>query len=125
MRKRTAFAIAAVMAAALMVAATGGAAALEPEGEARSGDMIGELRHVAAAHEDTLLDLARANSLGYVEMIAANRGIDPWVPGKSTSVVLPTAHILPDAERVGLVVNLAEHRLYYFGPPGTEPATFP
>ena len=57
--KRTAFAIAAVMLAALMVAATGGAAALEPEGEARSGDMIGELRHVAAAHEDTLLDLAR------------------------------------------------------------------
>ena len=124
MRKRTAFAIAAVM-AAFMVAATGGAAALEPEGEARSGDMIGELRHVDAAHADTLLDLARANSLGYVEMIAANRGIDPWVPGESTPVVLPTAHVLPDAERVGLVVNLAEHRLYYFGPPGTEPVTFP
>ena len=125
MRRRTAFAIATVMAAALMVAATGGAAAPEPEGEIRSGDMIGALRHVVASHEDTLLDLARANSLGYVEMIAANRGIDPWVPGESTPIVLPTAHILPDAERQGLVVNLAEHRLYYFGPPGTEPATFP
>ena len=40
-------------------------------------------------------------------------------------MVLPTAHILPDGEREGLVVNLAEHRLYYFGPPGTEPVTFP
>ena len=125
MRRRAAFTIAAVMAAALTLAATGGAAASEPEGEIRSGDMIGALRHVVASHEDTLLDLARANSLGYVEMIAANRGIDPWVPGESTPVVLPTAHILPDAERQGLVVNLAEHRLYYFGPPGTEPATFP
>ena len=108
-----------------MLAATGVAAAAEPEGEAQSGDMIGELRHIAAAYEDTLLDIARANGLGYVEMIAANRGIDPWVPGESTPVVLPTAHILPDAEREGLVVNLAEHRLYYFGPPGTEPVTFP
>ena len=125
MRRRTAFAIAALMAVALTLAATGGAAASEPEDEAQSGDMIGALRHVVASHEDTLLDLARANSLGYVEMIAANRGIDPWVPGESTPIVLPTAHILPDAEREGLVVNLAEHRLYYFGPPGTEPATFP
>ena len=125
MRRRTAFTIATVLAAWLTVAATGGATAPEPEGSASPSDMIGQMRHVVADYEDTLLDLARANGLGYVEMIAANRGIDPWVPGKSTSVVLPTAHVLPDAERVGLVVNLAEHRLYYFGPPGTEPVTFP
>ena len=87
--------------------------------------MIGALRHVVAAYEDTLLDLARANGLGYVEMIAANQGIDPWVPGENTPIVLPTAHVLPDAERQGLVVNLAEHRLYYFGPDGTVPQTFP
>ena len=113
------------MAAALVLAATGGAAAADREGEARTGDMIGEQRQIVAVYDDTLLDLARANGLGYVEMIAANRGIDPWVPGESTRIVLPTAHILPDAEREGLVVNLAEHRLYYFGPPGTEPVTFP
>ena len=94
-------------------------------GEVPSGDMIGELRRIVAVHEDTLLDLARANGLGYVEMIAANRGVDPWVPGASTEIVLPNAHILPDAERQGLVVNLAEHRLYYFGASGAEPVTFP
>ena len=125
MQKRAAFTIAAAMAAALMVAAPAGATVPEPDGTSRSGDMIGAMRHVVADYEDTLLDLARANGLGYVEMIAANRGIDPWVPGEDTRVVLPTAHILPDAEREGLVVNLAEHRLYYFGPPGTEPVTFP
>ena len=125
MRRRAAFSIAAVMAAALTVAADADATAPESEGEARSGDMIGALRHLVTDYEDTLLDLARANGLGYVEMVAANRGIDPWVPGESTTVVLPTAHVLPDAEREGLIVNLAEHRLYYFGPPGTEPVTFP
>ena len=93
--------------------------------EASSGDMIGALRQIVTAYEDTLLDLAREYGLGYVEMVAANPGVDPWVPGESTPVILPTAHILPHAERQGLVVNLAEHRLYYFGAPDTEPATFP
>ena len=125
MRPPGAFAIAAVMVAAMAFAAAGAAAEGDPAAEGPSSDMIGELRQVAAAHEDTLLDLARANGLGYIEMVAANPGIDPWVPGESTPVTLPTAHILPDAGRQGLVVNLAEQRLYYFGPPGTEPATFP
>ena len=124
-RQRTPFTIAAVVAVALSLAAAGGAAALGAESERRSGDMIGALGHIVAAYEDTLLDIARANGLGYIEMIAANQGIDPWVPGENTPIVLPTAHFLPDAEREGLVVNLAEHRLYYFGPEGTEPATFP
>ena len=103
----------------------GDGAAIDSTAGPPSADIIGEMQQIAAAHEDTLLDIARDNGLGYVEMIAANRGVDPWVPGESTPIVLPTAHILPDAERQGLVVNLAEHRLYYFGPPGTEPATFP
>ena len=123
--RRRDFTIAAAMVAALPLASAVGAATLEAESEPRSGDMIGALRHIVAEYEDTLLDLARANGLGYVEMIAANRGIDPWVPGEDTPIVLPTAHVLPDADREGLIVNLAEHRLYYFGPEGTEPTTFP
>ena len=123
--RRRDFTIGAAMVAALPLVSAVRAATLEAESEPRSGDMIGVLRHIVAAYEDTLLDLARANGLGYVEMIAANRGIDPWVPGEDTPIVLPTAHILPDADREGLVVNLAEHRLYYFGPEGTEPTTFP
>ena len=123
--RRRDFTIAVAMVAALPLASAVGAATQEAESERRSGDMIGVLGHIVTDYEDTLLDIARANGLGYVEMIAANRGIDPWVPGESTPIVLPTAHVLPDAEREGLVVNLAEHRLYYFGPPGTETVTFP
>ena len=124
-RQRTASTIAALGAAALFLAAAGGTAASGRAAETSSGDMIGELQQIVTAYEDTLLDLARENGLGYVEMVAANPGVDPWVPGESTPVILPTAHILPHAERQGLVVNLAEHRLYFFGAPGTEPATFP
>ena len=63
------------------------------------GDMLGSVQSYTAKHEDTLLDLARDNGLGFVEIVAANQGIDPWVPGEGTEIVLPTGHILPDAPR--------------------------
>ena len=77
-----------------------------------------------ASYEDTLLDLARRFSLGYVEMVAANPGTDPWIPGEGTDVVLPTVHLLPDAALEGIIINLADMRLYYFAKPG-DPVQVP
>jgi L,D-transpeptidase ErfK/SrfK len=50
--------------------------------------------------------------------LAANPGVDAWLPGKAERLVLPTQHILPDAPRNGIVINLAEMRLYYFSKEG-------
>jgi L,D-transpeptidase ErfK/SrfK len=47
-------------------------------------------------------------------MIAANPGVDPWLPGAGTEIILPTRYILPPGPREGIVINLAEYRLYYF-----------
>lgn len=87
-------------------------------------DVIGELDAHVAVLEDTLLDLAIEHDLGYVEILAANPGIDPWLPGEGTFIVLPTMHVLPMAERRGIVINLAEMRLYWF-PPGGQTVTMP
>jgi L,D-transpeptidase ErfK/SrfK len=78
-----------------------------------------------AAYEDTLLEVARRFKLGYVEMVAANPGTDPWIPGEGTNVVLPTVHLLPDADHEGIVINLADMRLYYFAEPGSAPRSYP
>ena len=86
-------------------------------------DLIGEVRLVYAAHEDTLLDIARRYSLGYEEIVQANPGVDRWLPGQGTPVVLPTRHILPDAPREGIVLNLPEMRLYYY--PNAQPGEKP
>jgi L,D-transpeptidase ErfK/SrfK len=83
---------------------------------AEPDNVVGEVRHVRAAHEDTLLDIARREGVGYEEIVAANRGVDPWLPGEGTEVVIPARFILPDAPRKGVVVSLAEHRLYYYPP---------
>lgn len=83
---------------------------LPPPGEG----VVGEVRIVKAQYEDTFADIGTANDLGYSEMVAANPGVDPWLPGAGTEVILPTRFILPPGPREGVVINLAEYRLYYY-----------
>jgi L,D-transpeptidase ErfK/SrfK len=37
-----------------------------------------------------------------------------WLPGAGTDIMLPGRRILPPGPREGIVVNLPEHRLYYY-----------
>ena len=92
---------------------------LPPEGY----DVIGALSTVTARHEDTLVDIARRHGLGYEDVVRANPGVNIWVPGEGTEVILPTRFVLPSAPRQGVVLNLAEYRMYYFPEPEEgEPA---
>ncbi len=104
-----------ILALALLVVRTNGFAAvypLPPPGQ----HVIGEIFTVVASHEDTLLDIARAHGVGYSDIVAANPGVDPWLPGAGTQLLLPTRYLLPEAPREGLVLNVPEMRLYYFPP---------
>jgi L,D-transpeptidase ErfK/SrfK len=77
-------------------------------------DLVGALGMVRSAYEDTLTDIARRAGLGYEDMVRANPGIDPWLPGEDTEILLPTRFVLPPGTREGILVNIAEYRLYYF-----------
>lgn len=77
------------------------------------GDLIGEAKHYTVAKKETLYDIARRFDLGIGELRAANPGINPWKPKPGTELVIPGGHLLPDV-REGIVLNLAELRLYYF-----------
>jgi L,D-transpeptidase ErfK/SrfK len=78
--------------------------------------LIGSTRFYQVQSNDTFLDIARYEDLGYNEIIEANPGVDPWVPPPGQVVLLPTEFALPDAEFKGLVINIPEMRLYYFHP---------
>jgi L,D-transpeptidase ErfK/SrfK len=65
-------------------------------------------------NDKTLIEIARYIDTGYNEIVEANKGIDPWIPGKGTRVVLPTSWLLPELIDNGIIINLAELRLYYF-----------
>ncbi|CDF85007.1 L,D-transpeptidase family protein [Pseudomonas sp. QL9] len=83
---------------------------LPPPGD----DIVGQVQVIKAKYEDTFADLGKTYDLGYQEMIAANPGVDAWLPGTGTEVIIPTRFILPPGPREGIVINIAEYRLYYF-----------
>lgn len=76
--------------------------------------VIGHNIIVYSHKEDTLLDIGRRFNLGYGEIVNANPNIDPWLPGEGQKVIVPNRFILPDAPKRGIVINLAEMRLYYY-----------
>ena len=80
-------------------------------------DVVGAVTVVPARAEDTLLDIARRHGLGYEDIVRANPDVDTWLPGEGTEVLLPTRFVLPPGPRRGIILNLAEYRLYYFPEP--------
>lgn len=89
-----------------------------------SPDLVGRLAFHEARAEDTLIDLAPELGVGYVELLAANPGVDPWLPPDGTRLVVPSVRLLPSVRREGIVVNLGDLHLYYFEP-GASPRAYP
>jgi L,D-transpeptidase ErfK/SrfK len=85
--------------------------------ESPAQSVVGEDQRIQTVYEDTLYDLARQYSLGSEELIRVNPGVDPWIPGANKTLLVPGRHILPPGPRTGIVVNIAEHRLYYYPKP--------
>lgn len=79
-------------------------------------DVVGRLQVTLAGEEDTLPDIARRFNVGYEEILRANPGVDPWLPGEGTEIVLPTRFVLPEAPREGVVINLPAMRLFHYLP---------
>jgi len=98
------------------IAASFAAAANPAPLPAAGSDVIGTDLMVRADQRDTLLDLARRHGLGYEEITNANPGVDAWLPGAGTEVFVPKRRLLPIAPREGIVINLPEHRLYWYPP---------
>lgn len=77
--------------------------------------VIGSLQEHRVRGRESLLEIARDYSLGYREIAKANPELDPLLPGDGARVQIPTVRVLPEAPfQQGIVINLAEKRLYYF-----------
>ena len=117
-----------LMLAVTVFAAAPGWAATYPL-PAPGNDIVGGVSVAIVAEGETLIDIARVHGLGYQELMDANPDLDPWLPPTGAEVTLPTRYILPSAPRRGIIVNIAEMRLYYYPPPAADGAgvvlTFP
>jgi L,D-transpeptidase ErfK/SrfK len=79
-------------------------------------DIVGYVQKTIIGKDDTLPDIARRFDVGYEEILTANPGVDPWLPGVGREVVVPTQFILPAAPHEGVVVNVAAMRIFYYPP---------
>jgi L,D-transpeptidase ErfK/SrfK len=92
---------------------------------AKGDSVVGALRHTVVREGESLLDIARAFDIGHDQIIAANPLLERWVPPPGHTVLIPSLYILPSAPREGIVLNLAEMRLYYYPPGRPVVHTFP
>ncbi|MDX1269802.1 MAG: L,D-transpeptidase family protein, partial [Oceanisphaera sp.] len=102
------------MAACLLVVMSSAVQAGSYTLDSQDVGLVGAVDQVALAEGELLLDVARRHNLGYEELQLANADIDLLLPAVGQTVTLPGQHILPSVERRGIVLNLAERRLYYF-----------
>ncbi|MBI3440269.1 MAG: L,D-transpeptidase family protein [Proteobacteria bacterium] len=86
---------------------------------------IGKLQTYTVDEEDTLLDISRHYRLGFIELRAANPQVDPWTPIPGEPVTIPSFKLLPRTAQKGIVVNLAQMRMYYFSKSHKHLVTFP
>jgi len=77
--------------------------------------LIGENQLTTVPDDKRPLEaIAAKYQIGLLNMLEANPGTDPWLPKAGTQLVVPQQMLLPDTPREGIVVNLAELRLYYY-----------
>jgi L,D-transpeptidase ErfK/SrfK len=114
---------AAVLGLAVMLLPAAALAAAEKFELANIEDsVVGNVRVTRAGPQDTLLDIARRNGLGYYDIKLVNPGVDMWMPDPEAEILLPHEYVLPHAPRKGIVINIPEMRLFYFtGGKGAAP----
>jgi L,D-transpeptidase ErfK/SrfK len=82
--------------------------------DSNTATVIGHPVRYEVQKGDTLLDIARNYRLGFNELEDLYPEINPWVPPVGKELVLPRIWILPQVRKTGIVINLAEFRLYHF-----------
>lgn len=88
--------------------------------------LVGENRfHIVENDGGSLEAIAKKYDVGFLALLQANPGIDPFVPRAGSVVTIPLQTLLPDVPRRGIVINLAELRLYYYPPGKNEVTIYP
>ncbi|RTZ18181.1 LysM peptidoglycan-binding domain-containing protein [Vibrio aquaticus] len=83
---------------------------------AEGSSIVGRTQYHQVKEGDTLANIAKQYDVGFLSLMAANKGIDPFLPPEDFVLTIPTQVILPNVDREGIVINVAELRLYYFEP---------
>lgn len=76
--------------------------------------LIGVNQYHKIQKGDYFQNIAEKYNVGFLALMAANPGVDPFLPELDSKLVIPSAMLLPYAKHEGILINLPELRLYYF-----------
>ncbi|TKF32510.1 L,D-transpeptidase family protein [Enterovibrio norvegicus] len=93
-----------------------------PEANTR---LVGENPVHVVQQGEHLEKIAKQYNVGFLALLSANPGVDPYLPKAGSFVTIPQQLLLPDVDYDGIVINLAELRLYYFDKAAKEMYIFP
>lgn len=88
-------------------------------------DVVGKMQIATAMSGEDFHDIGEKFDIGYYELVEANPDVNPDNPGQGTAIVIPSQFVLPSGPRKGIVINLAELRLYYFHKGQNLVSTYP
>tara|TARA_X000000950_G_scaffold289402_1_gene412922 strand:- start:3121 stop:4038 length:918 start_codon:yes stop_codon:yes gene_type:complete len=88
-------------------------------------NVYGAIKATTYDNHDGLFEFSRKYDVAHDVLLAANPELREEKIPKNTVVMLPLKFILPAAPRKGIVINLAERRLYIFSKDGKYVDTFP
>lgn len=88
-------------------------------------DIVGEVQKAHVQRGESLYQIARRFDMGLFEVLEANPGLNKHKLKVGQEIIIPSAFILPTDAREGIVLNLAELRIYYFHKDGKKVSTFP
>jgi len=87
--------------------------------------LIGEPQYHEVAKGDYFQLIAEQYDVGFLALMAANPGVDPFLPTVGQKLVIPSQMLLPFGKREGIIINLPELRLYYFPENSDKVHVFP
>lgn len=91
----------------------------------KGNDIVGGIQTAIVQRGDNFPAIAQRYGVTYTGLVEANPGVNPQRPKAGSEVIIPSAYILPDVKRQGIVINHAELRLYYYPPHENVVYTFP
>ena len=92
---------------------------------APNNDIVGANQTTTIKPGQDLHDVGRSFDIGYDAMVAANPSVNFAKIKKNTQITVPSQFILPPGQRVGIIINVAAKRLYYFPQGQNVVYTFP
>jgi L,D-transpeptidase ErfK/SrfK/L,D-transpeptidase YbiS len=87
--------------------------------------LIGDMQYHEVIKGDYFQRIAEHYNVGFLALMAANPGVDPFLPTLGHQLVIPSQMLLPFGKRKGIIINLPELRLYYFPEHSDKVHVFP